>query len=87
MSGEVAVCVVSKAQDTLHGGWRVLWRGLTAEQARALCSDPRTAGAQHMLVWTYLERTHKWIWQHDNGSYDHVLREHGVEPVRRKKAA
>jgi hypothetical protein len=78
-SDRVAVCVVARDADTLHQGWRVLWYPLTEHEASKICSDPRTAGQNYMLVWCR-ESTFewKWRWHLDDGQHDAVLDDLGI---------
>lgn len=87
----VAIIVVNKAGDVLHGGHEVLWRGLDYEQGVALCSDARTIGKNYFLAWTDESRLADaprkeqegritWRWTRDDGRHDHVLAEHGLGP-------
>lgn len=59
---------------------RVLWR-MSAEHARAVCSDPRTgigAHPDHMLCWTEDDTPGTWRFIRDNGRYGQVLDEVGA---------
>ncbi|MEU0770614.1 hypothetical protein [Streptomyces albogriseolus] len=79
---EVAVFIASRSgRHTCH---RVLWIVAEAD-ARVLCDDPRTAGRNFMLSWTRQlgAEGETWRWVEDKGSFDGVLAELGVRPVRK----
>lgn len=78
------IVIVNRAGDNMHRGWSVLWRGLTIAQAKAICSDDRTAGPEHFLAWVREEDCVKWRWVEDDGRYDPILAELGISPERRK---
>lgn len=74
------VCISSCSDD----GWRghpALWR-CSVEQAKAVCSDPRTAGQKHYLIWFYESPDLALDWREDNGLYDAVLADLGLRAVR-----
>lgn len=83
--GGAVIVIVNRRDDNMHQGWAVLWRGLTVEQAKAICSDPRTAGPDHFLAWVRDEDCVKWRWVEDDGRYDGVLAEVGANPERRRR--
>lgn len=57
---------------------RVLWK-VYREDAKRLCSDPRSAGRNHMLCWTaYGQEGEDWAFVRDNGRYDSLLKELGI---------
>ncbi|MEU3599647.1 hypothetical protein ABZ714_13115 [Streptomyces sp. NPDC006798] len=60
---------------------RVLWQ-VQREEAKRICSDPRTASASYMLCWTSDPGTagKDWTWVADNGMHDQVLRDLGIVP-------
>ncbi|RST07895.1 hypothetical protein EF910_05515 [Streptomyces sp. WAC07149] len=59
---------------------RVLWQ-VEREDAKRLCSDSRTATSNHMLCWTAQPGVPEedWTWVEDNGMYDQVLSDLGIE--------
>lgn len=73
----VLVFIVSKHANPTRA--RVLWRVSQAD-AMKICSDPRTAGARHMLCWTAHEgvRGRDWAFAPDSGRNAAVLAEHAV---------
>ena len=77
-SGVVALILVNLRGDTRHRGYEVLRRGLREEVARAICSDERTRGEKHSVMWTdEANLGDDWRWR-DDGRYDGVLAEYGV---------
>lgn len=74
---EAVVFIVSRTSNTPYR--RVLWR-VSVEDAKAICSDPRTAGRNYMLVWTTDEIDDPEINQfvRDSGQHRPVLAELGV---------
>jgi len=55
----------------------VLWR-CSREIAIAVCSDDRTMGPHHFLMW-FESEPQDMEWVKDNGMYDDVLAELGLE--------
>ncbi|EMF02435.1 hypothetical protein J7W19_29195 [Streptomyces mobaraensis NBRC 13819 = DSM 40847] len=80
MTDYVFVFIASK--NTAPPRTRVLWR-VTRDEAKLICSDPRTAARLHMLCWTARPGIWRedWEWVKDNGRYDDVLSDLGVEPA------
>lgn len=74
---DAVVFIVSRSSNTPYR--RVLWR-VSIEDAKAICSDDRTAGAHYMLVWTADEiddpELNRFV--RDNGQHRSVLAELGV---------
>jgi hypothetical protein len=70
---EAVVFIVSRSSNTPYR--RVLWR-VSIEDAKAICSDPRTAGHNYMLVWTTDEIDDRFV--RDSGQHRAVLAELGV---------
>jgi hypothetical protein len=57
---------------------RVLWK-VYRKDAMRICSDPRSAGRNHMLCWTaYGQEDEDWAFVRDNGKHDSLLRELGI---------
>ncbi|MEU5299739.1 hypothetical protein ACH4YO_08005 [Streptomyces noursei] len=81
MNDEVFVFFVSR--NSRPARTRVLWR-VTREEGKRICSDPRTAGRNHMLCWTASPGVlgEDWEWFEDSGRHTDVLMELGVEPAR-----
>ena len=74
---EAVVFIVSRTSNTPYR--RVLWR-VSVEDAKAICSDQRTAGRNYMLVWTTDEIDDPEInrFVRDSGQHRPVLAELGV---------
>lgn len=74
---DAVVFIVSRTSNTPYR--RVLWR-VSTEDAKAICSDPRTAGRNYMLVWTIDEIDDPAInrFVPDSGQHHAVLAHLGV---------
>jgi hypothetical protein len=74
---EAVVFIVSRSSNTPYR--RVLWR-VSIQDAKAICSDERTAGRNYMLVWTTDEIDDPEInrFVRDSGQHRAVLAELGV---------
>lgn len=74
---EAVVFIVSRSSNTPYR--RVLWR-VSIEDAKAICSDPRTASHNYMLVWTADEIEDPEInrFVRDSGQHRAVLAQLGV---------
>jgi hypothetical protein len=74
---EAVVFIVSRSSNTPYR--RVLWR-VSIEDAKAICSDQRTASHHYMLVWTADEIEDSEInrFVRDSGRHRPVLSELGV---------
>jgi hypothetical protein len=74
---EAVVFIVSRSSNTPYR--RVLWR-VSIEDAKAICSDERTASRNYMLVWTTDEIDDPEInrFVRDSGQHRAVLAELGV---------
>jgi hypothetical protein len=74
---EAVVFIVSRSSNTPYR--RVLWR-VSIEDAKAICSDQRTATGNYMLVWTIDEiddpKINRFV--RDSGQHRAVLAELGV---------
>jgi hypothetical protein len=75
----VTVAVFIASRHTQPTQLRVLWL-MSEEDARRVCSDPRTAGKNFALHWTaeYGKQGRDWHYTPDNGRFDALLAELGV---------
>jgi hypothetical protein len=75
----VTVAVFIASPHARHTRRRVLWL-MSEEDARKVCSDPRTAGKSFMLCWTadYGKQGKDWNYTPDDGRFDALLAELGV---------
>ncbi len=83
MSETQAVVCISSCSDDGWRGHSALWR-CTVAQARAICSDPRTAGDKHYLIWFHDGPDVALRWITDNGRYADVLAGLGLVAVGRE---
>jgi phage head maturation protease len=76
-SAEALVFIASK--HTTPTRRRVLWR-VSVEDAKKICSDPRTAGPSYMLCFTThdIDNPASFTYVLDDGRHRDVLREHHI---------
>ena len=75
----MTVAVFIASRHTAPTKRRVLWL-MSEEDARKVCSDPRTSGQNFMLCWTagYGKRGEDWNYTPDDGRWNDLLAELGV---------
>ena len=75
----MTVAVFIASQHTHPTRLRVLWL-MSEEDARKVCSDPRTVGKNFQLHWTADpgKQGRDWHYTPDNGRFDALLAELGV---------
>lgn len=73
------VAVFIASQHTQPTKLRVLWL-MSEDDARRVCSDPRTSWRHSALHWTseYGKHGRDWHYTPDNGRWDELLAELGV---------
>lgn len=77
--GATTVAVFIASAHTTRPKRRVLWL-MSEDDARKVCSDPRTSGRNSMLCWTahYGKQGKDWNYTPDDGRYNALLAELGV---------
>lgn len=81
-----AIIVVNKRGNTLSRGLAVLWRALDREDAKRLCSDPRSCSSHSFLAFVddaYLasepgrdeKGKWRWFWHTNDGRFNDLLTE------------
>lgn len=67
------VCAINRRQDNMHEKVNALWI-VSEDDARRICSDPRTIGPDHMLVY-FLEHDEMehFTFIKDDGRYKTLL--------------
>ena len=81
------IIAINKREDNMHNPYKALWT-VSISDAKQICSDNRTIGSSHFLVYFALndiEKLQHFKFIDDNGMYNGVLRDLEVVIYQSKK--